>query len=1379
MLKNFIRVFGGDPNKRTIEKYTKTVDEINALEPAYEVLSDDALRAKTDELRARLAEELEGIGDKNVADEKARQKAEQEVLFDILPEAFAAVREASKRTTGMRHFDVQLIGGITLHLGQIAEMRTGEGKTLVATLPIYLNALTGRGVHLITVNDYLARRDARWMGQIYHRLGLSIGVLQMASRTENGQKAFIVDFERESPFEDQHHLRLVNRKEAYDADITYGTNSEFGFDYLRDNMGYSLDRRVQHGHYYAIVDEVDNVLIDEARTPLIISGPASDDVQEYYRMAKVVAQLRPEDIEISERDRNVVLTEIGEIHIEELLGETLRDPERPEDVTPQQARLAGYVEQAMRAQYLYHRNKEYLVQAGKVIIVDEFTGRLMPGRRWSDGLHQAVEAKEGVKVEPEDVTYATITIQNYFRMYQKLAGMSGTAITESEEFDKIYKLAVLPIPTNLENQAARQNAALVEVQARDEENYKYSYYARKDDPTKAAVFFRRKDYPDIIFRTAEAKFRAISLEILRNYALGRPVLVGTTSVDLSEKLSNRLKAEPLRKLAQVQLIRDTWFTKNNKEQDGMKIPDLVPLDEAIDKLDISMMRKMARDLEMPFLPDDPANLERLLTLLNLPSTAKERLVSTFQAGVPHEVLNARKHTEESQIIARAGAFGSVTIATNMAGRGVDIKLGGELPEENLAVINRVLLKAGHENAFDMRMEQRRQALKQMNSEEWGVNEEVVRQFLQQMDDMETVKALGGLHVIGSERHEARRIDNQLRGRAARQGDPGSSRFYLSLQDDLMLRFGGQQVEGVMKRIQVDESLPMEFNIVGRLVEGSQTRVEGANFDIRKHLLEYDDVLNSQRAAIYGQRDRVFVKDDLHDDVTEMVQTEIKRRVPEALADPEGPWKLLAWLEAVQPTRMVGKTVSPSYAVKLIVQQLQKKPAANRQQLMVALLDVAENVLESESEHIQNAVNEQITQAQTRLKEQLREREDDLDMFLEGLRDPEGERPSGPRGMSEAVSGVLRSPVRLSPEVIRLIEEDQRQAKRALMPELVTATNQQNARRLLWAVIMRLGENITLNTTEWNDLTWDEICDQIEAAAEDTLERRRERLAGKDGAIQHDLEPLLAKLPAAGGYTDAMLVDLLMHMSTGARGAFDKRTHRRITVVTTRLNYAYYVARLIAQRDSADLAADVMSHLEEAQNALRIVLGESEWARLSANTPASLDERTQTGLRQALGDVAYDQVAAHPLSALGEDKRAIVIEELGRRILTEAYRQLLLGVITELWVDYLTQMEALRISISLESYAQRDPLVQYKSQAYELYQTLLTNTRIGVISRMFSVRARQTATVQEAAEQATAPESAPAELAATVSEETTAADGDEDSSPASQSTGGGKRRRRRR
>jgi preprotein translocase subunit SecA len=488
MFSKITQIIGGDPHKREVERLSVIVEQINELEPEYEQLSDAELRAKTREFKARIAQKLEGIGE-----EKERRQREQEALNEVLPEAFAAVREASKRNMGMRHYDVQLLGGIVLHEGKIAEMRTGEGKTLVATLPLYLNALLGKGAHLVTVNDYLARRDARWMAPIYHALGLEVGVLQMGAHTENGNAGFLVDLEKESAHEDQHQLRMVHRREAYQADITYGTNSEFGFDYLRDNLTMSLAERVQRVPYYAIVDEVDNILIDEARTPLIISGPAHDESEWYIRMAQVVRQLRPEDYEINEKDRGVSLTELGEAHVEELLQTPLRDPDRPEDITPEQARLMGYLEQALRAQFLFRRNKDYLVQAGKVVIIDEFTGRLMPGRRWSDGLHQAVEAKEGVKVEAENVTYATITIQNYFRMYQKLAGMSGTAVTEAEEFWKSTSWTCF-LYQPIWNTCWPQKLAFITLETKDEQGYKYMYYARRNDPEKKAVFFQRKDF---------------------------------------------------------------------------------------------------------------------------------------------------------------------------------------------------------------------------------------------------------------------------------------------------------------------------------------------------------------------------------------------------------------------------------------------------------------------------------------------------------------------------------------------------------------------------------------------------------------------------------------------------------------------------------------------------------------------------------------------------------------------------------------------------------------------------------------------------------------------------------------------------------------------
>jgi len=1353
MLKNFIRVLGGDPNKRTIEKYSHIVDDINALEPTYEQLSKDELCAKTDEFRQRIAEHLAGI-----EDEKHHQQAEQDILDEILPDAFAVVREVSKRTIGLRHYDIQMVGGITIHRGEIAEMRTGEGKTLVATLPVYLNALTGRGVHLITVNDYLARRDARWMGQIYNYLGLTIGVLQMAARTENGQKAYLVDFTRESPHEDQHQLRLVSRREAYQADITYGTNSEFGFDYLRDNMTYSLEARVQRGHYYAIIDEVDNVLIDEARTPLIISGPASENVEEYYRMAQIVRQLKPEDVEVSEKDQTVTLTELGEGHVEELLNTPLRDPDRPEDITPEQARLLGHVEQALRAQYLFRRNKEYLVQSGKVVIVDEFTGRLMPGRRWSDGLHQAVEAKEGVKVEPENVTYATITIQNYFRMYQKLSGMSGTAVTESEEFHKIYELEVLAIPTNLEYQASRSEATLVELDGRDPDGYKYKYYALKDDPEKKEAFFRRKDYPDIIFRTQEAKFRAIATEILHNYLIGRPVLVGTTSVELSEIISNRLRSDPIRRLMQVLLLRDAWFRINNRQPDGRMVDELKPFDQPLEKLNISEMRKMARDLGISFSLDDEENVHQMLEILNVPANGATRLSEVLQGGVLHEVLNARKHTEESQIIAGAGALGAITIATNMAGRGVDIKLGGEIPEEQIATINRVLTRAGYENAYEMTMEERRQTLKALPAEDFGLYEEDVKQFLQHLDDMETVKEIGGLHVVGSERHEARRIDNQLRGRSARQGDPGSSRFFISLEDELMVRFGGEQANNLMQRFSIDDSIPLEFGLVSRVVESSQTRVEGANFDIRKHLLEYDDVLNTQRAAIYAQRDRVFVKDDLSDDIADMLQTEVNRRVPEALQDTEGPWKLLAWLEQVQPPRQIGQRVLPSYTIKLLLDQIDQDldGDAPAEEIVPNILELAAEAIDAESARIQTSILQTIELTQERIQEQVDERVEALDAFIEGLemaQEGEGEidYPRGTKGLSDGLTSLLRIPVRLNAQQARELEEDPYQAKQALTEMIETTINEQNVRRVLWSVIRRLGEPLDVNPSDLAQMDWDEINYQIDAVVKQALARRKERLTSEKGPIARDLRAAIDKLSVStvGDLTESQRIGLLMTSTTGTQVAFDKHTHRRTTAYTQRLNYTFFAARLFENIEPAEITADVLHHLEETLLILRTVWGQFEFDRLAAAgaTPSALDERSQRGLRSTLGEDVYEQVQDQLLSRLDEMQQQQVVESLGKRAQTEASRQLFLAVITELWVDYLTQMEALRITISLESYAQRDPLVQYKSQAFELYQNLLSNTRTGVIGRIFTSRLRAVASLpgqQISAETAVA-ETAVAEL----------------------------------
>jgi preprotein translocase subunit SecA len=754
MLKNLLSRVAGDPSEREVSRLKPIVEEINRLEPEFQAMSEADLRELTNEFRAQVTESTANerqrlldirfeISTTEDADRRRRldfdlkqaqtelDKAEGAVLGEILPRAFAAVREASRRTIGLRHFDVQLIGGMVLHQGKIAEMKTGEGKTLVATLPLYLNALAGHGAHLITPNDYLSKIGVQWMGPIYHLLGMKVSVIQHES-------AFLYDPDFKAADDRYNRLRPVPRREAYEANITYGTNHEFGFDYLRDNMVWDISQCVQSELHYAIVDEVDNILIDEARTPLIISGPAEESSDYYTKFAQIVRQLRPSTFEpkpseeadgdyyIEEKARNAVLTERGIEKIEHTLGiDNLFSPEHS-DLTP-------YLDNALRAHAVYKRDKDYIVKNGEVIIVDEFTGRLMYGRRYSEGLHQAIEAKEGVTVQREQLTYATITFQNYFRMYRKLAGMTGTAKTEEEEFRKIYNLEVFAIPTH-----------------------------------RPMI---REDYADMVYKTAEAKFRAVAKEIEECYNAQRPVLVGTVAIETSEMLSERLK----------------------------------------------------------------------------------------RRGIEHQVLNAKQHEKEAVVITQAGRPGMVTIATNMAGRGVDILLGGN--PEGLAREN--LRKQGVDLA-QVTPEQFQAALAEA--------EKVCAA------DREKVLALGGLHIIGTERHEARRIDNQLRGRAGRQGDPGSSRFYVALEDDLMRRFGGDRVKGFMDWAQMDENEPLEHNLLSKSIEQSQVRVEGYNFDIRKHVLEFDDVVNKQRTVIYDQRRRILTEPNLRSIVFEIIEQKIKELV---------------------------------------------------------------------------------------------------------------------------------------------------------------------------------------------------------------------------------------------------------------------------------------------------------------------------------------------------------------------------------------------------------------------------------------------------------------------------------------------------------------------
>ncbi len=1299
MFKKISQLFSGDPNQRKVDSLKEIVDQINALEPEYEALSDEALSAKTQAFKSRLAA--------------------GETLDDLLVEAFATVREASKRTLGQRHYDVQLITGITLHRGEIAEMKTGEGKTLAATLPLYLNALTGRGVHLVTVNDYLARRDGRWMGTIYRLLGLSVGILQMAARTENGRKAFLYDPDQRSPIEEQDQVRMVDRRMAYQADITYGTNNEFGFDYLRDNLASRKDARVQRGHYFCIIDEVDNILIDEARTPLIISGPSHEDSEWYIRMAQIVKQLLPEDYEISEKDRTVTLSEIGLAHIEELLGMPLRDPERPEDITPEQARLLGFLEQALRAEYLFHRNKEYIVQNKEVVIVDEFTGRLMPGRRWSDGLHQAVEAKEGVKVQAENVTYATITIQNYFRMYEKLAGMTGTALTEAEEFDKIYSLEVLPIPTHLEYRAMGEEPDLAEADDRDALGYRYTYYYRPDDESQRPLYWKRKDYPDVVYQTAEAKLRAIVKEIIYYHVVGRPQLVGTTSVENSERLSDRLSATNVRRLLEVFLIRHAYIQMHNLQgRDVMSTPELDQLYAPLDQLRSPELRRMGREFGLNSLsPLDEDNQVRLLEIFELSPDDWPRLDAVIKAGVQHQVLNARKHTEESKIIADAGAFGAVTIATNMAGRGVDIKLGGELPEERITNVNRLLAETGHADPFNLPMGERLRALQALSEDAYGDYAEDVAEYFKYMAEMQRVRELGGLHVIGSERHEARRIDNQLRGRAARQGDPGSSRFYLSLDDDLMRLFGGGQVETLLNRLNIDEGIPIESGLIGRMVESSQTRVEGANFDVREHLLEYDDVLNSQRERIYEQRERIFDKEDLREDVTEMLHTEVSRRITEGLGDEEGLWKLLAYLEDTQPPVDQGEIFHPSFTLQLITEAVGQPQ--NAQALRARLLEIAADALDTWHEHLQTWAAALVQNSEMSFENQLAERMDALDTFVEGLGYEESGRVPDLR---QALSEVVRVPLRLTEQVEEGLAAGAREAVADVAGQIRATLMQIFVRRLILTFERRFSDNWNLKASDLAENTWDDVHDLLIGRVEDTLQRRREHMLGENGEIGRELDANEDLLNAALEDPRA-LMRLLVLMTQGRVITFDERTHQRKMKGVTRLTYVFQAAHQLAEYPPEEIRSKVLSHLEAAQDKLGMIWGESELTRLynAGQTLANLTPDWHDRLTAALGQERFKQVKATPLDRLPQPEHLLVAETLGRYAQNRLYRHLLLSKISELWVEYLTKVEALRVSVRMEAYGQRDPLVEYKSQATTMFSGLLSDIRAGVIAQMFRAR----------------------------------------------------------
>ena len=1332
MLKKILTVVGGNPTARDLKLYEQVAEEIDHLEPEYKALSDSELSAKTNFFREKLQAAISGISD---LDDQIEM--ESQVMQDILTNAFATVREAAVRTIGLRHYPVQLVGGQVLHDGRIAEMRTGEGKTLVATLPLYLNALAGRGSHLVTVNDYLARRDAKWMGPIFHMLGMSVGILQDASRTDNAQMAYLFDPMQESSQEENNLVRLVPRSEAYAADITYGTNNEFGFDYLRDNIAHRIEDRRQRELHYSIIDEVDNVLIDSARTPLIISGPAQDDPEMYIELAKVVRRLKPEHYEIDDRSRTMSMTDEGYDRVEELLGKTLRDPDSPEDITMEQAQIQSHLEQALRAEFIFKRNKDYLVRGGRVVIVDDFTGRVMPGRRWSDGLHQAVEAKEGVAIQAENVTYATITLQNYFRMYNTLSGMSGTAVTEAEEFDKIYQIDVVPIPTHLDFRA-RVDPELTEISYR-ENGSKFSYIANVKDPDNP-LLHRRKDYDDLVFRTEEAKLRSLTQEVLARHVSGQPMLIGTTSVESSERLSMRFRSTELRQIALVWLLRDVWFEQNEREEDGRAVPELSDLNLPLDKLKKSHLRSLGKDLKVRLNPTIQDNLVRLCNILGLDDSIAMELKTVLEAGMSCQVLNAKKHDEESRIIARAGSLGAITIATNMAGRGVDIKLGGEISEDTIANVNRVLKRSGQSDAFDMTHDDRKKALQLLSDDDYGIYADEVQTFLKYMEDEQLVRELGGLHVVGSERHEARRIDNQLRGRASRQGDPGSSRFYLSLEDELMRRFGGANVSSLMEKLNIDEAMPIEHGIVNKSIEQSQTRVEGANFDVRKHLLEYDDVLNVQRTKFYDQRDRIFGKEDLTSDVAEMLASEVHRRVTLATEDGEGWWRLLAWLDNIQPTieRNDGDLFF-SFSIELLldslgetipsldnlwsaqqesdemmdVDELKQIVAEERSNIIEALLTMARRAADLALERMLIAYSAEIDNLEDQIPRFINEKCELAEMAFEGA-----EMEARERGQSVDLSQVAKAMFEMSGmsanfsrselDVLsfdNIKDEVCNRIQDRIGTDLLTKFH----RRLE----KRTGLEMEIEVPVWNELNWEDWNDEV---LEIVSEAQNTRIDNHISEITLVLDKQLSK-PEELLRSD--MGRLILDMAYSKDVVFHEKSRQRLVRMEQRFPYVYHAAELLAGEVQQSLVKRVLQHLQTATEQLKFGWGELEIQRLQSEKLSDLNEHTTSLLRKELGEEDFNSVKSSDLSSLSGSFKNLACSALGRGVMVGLYRQILLSISSQLWVDYLTSMEALRTSVGLEAYAQRDPLTAYKSRAFDLFRQLLIDMRSSLVSRMFT------------------------------------------------------------
>jgi preprotein translocase subunit SecA len=1394
MFKWLGRLFSGDTTERVLNDLYAIVDQINDLEPEFEALTNEQLRGKTDEFRRRLRE--------------------GETLDDLLPEAFAAVREAARRTIEKRHYDVQLIGGIVLHQGKIAEMKTGEGKTLVATLPLYLNALEGKGSHLVTVNDYLVRRDAGWNGPIYHLLGVSLAAI-----AHDFSAIYDPDYlDPKSNLEDERlvHWRPVTRREAYEADITYGTNNEFGFDYLRDNIATRFEQTVQRPHNYAIVDEVDNILIDEARTPLIISGPARAAGDDYHYFANLVKGLRgieqreydayKKDLDYGDnkrrseaqraidnadyvldlKHRSIALTDAGILKIERRLKDAGRIPDDASIYEPEYFELTHYLDNAIKAEYVFKRDKDYIVQSGEVVIVDEQTGRTMPGRRWSDGLHEAVEAKEGVRVQDETMVYATITIQNYFRMYRKLSGMTGTAMTESEEFAKIYKLDVVPIPTNREV-------------VRDDRN-------------------------DQIYRSEEAKYRAVVREILAAAIKGQPVLVGTASIENSERLAAYLKPVGLKNLALSSVLMTVVREAKGVSEDVRKA-FAESLDLPISQVPFTVLRQTAHALSLPADPFAPEILDRFATMLDIDDSA--RLAEIIRTGLAHQVLNAKLHEQEARIVAQAGRPGAVTIATNMAGRGTDILLGGnsdalaaQYLEEN--GVRREQIKAvaklvveGNEQQIQPTLERHKlptivldelkrakqqydQMLQQFEDNpalfflshyaegsaetfgaRWafvndvldnevaaarqivqntpGLREEQIAQIQAVRSDLDSyrndkveflanqlfdriyaararliqavlhgnldearrliaetptmdenliggiqqikaqveadanlIRELGGLKIIGTERHEARRIDNQLRGRAGRQGDPGVSRFYISLEDELMKRFGPSidRVKGFMSRAGFEDDIPIEFGVISKSIENAQTKVEGYNFDVRKRVVDYDDVMNKQREVIYARRRAI------------LEQGEIQRRLQMLVQRYIGSYG--DWVAGQVEELAAG--VNNGNAPEIERQLARLLPGSER-------LNLAE---------VQAAGDEQRSALLQPLIAQAEEQRHPLRLLLEEVAEFVEIDP-------DAAFEELKSADR--PAIERYLDEEWRahtegdleqRIKSLFCAELGLMVDRYIDDYEGWMTgeIEKAVEASTVQAT--NAINVDGALRRIRPILPQVDTITRERLAGASPElVQRELESVIQLSYQQGNHLRLFADEL-----------------QRILPFVPGLSPDQYLLMFADALDGLLIGVPEDERRPQIEQWLAPV-GQALQPIFNGNR---FNEEEEQVFLNVVSEAWIDGLDR--LAQLDDDDRSAGLEQLvdrsfdrwrsliGVDLLNRYSRELMLNAIDREWADYLTAMEDLRQGIGLQGIAQRDPLVAYKTQAFKMFEELLDTIDRTTVKTFFNNLPRFVNTVQQ-------------------------------------------------